>query len=260
MYDIVTIRNIEDFIGKTVDRKHSMFHHYPITFQKNNDAYFYIDKNDVMMPFNKEDEIIFDRIINAPRNIPVDMGTQQPEKKSEGAEERNVSDNIYNSDGKDIRFINSSYKELFTIPDGGYITITLSDGEQLIRKCKFHDECHVDVGVNVYHICEFAERMERNGSTYAPCPEPEVVGGYMITDRMPVRDKVIVLAHNPNAAQPWVTWQKRNDRPGYDWGHYWSDKSDARTDYFRRHDAERTGKPYDHTKAYKQPQKRGDAR
>ena len=171
-----------------------------------------------------------------------------------------MNDNIYNPNGADIRFINSEYKELFRIPDGGYIAITHSDGEQVIRKCKYHGECHVDIGNNTYHICEFAERMERNGSIYAPCPEPEIVAGYMITDRMPVKDKVFVLAQNPNAVQPWVTWQARNDRPGYDWGHYWTDRSEARTDYFLRADAELTGKSYDHTKHYKQPKNRDEAR
>jgi len=171
-----------------------------------------------------------------------------------------MSGNIYNPHGKDIRFINSDYKELFRIPDGGYITISQSDGEQLVRKCKYHGECHVDIGSSVYHICEFAERMERNGSDYEPCPEPEVVQGYMITDRTFVHDKVFVLAHNPKAVQPWVTWQGRNDRPGYDWGHYWQSRSEAWSDYFRRADAERMGKPYDHTKFYKQQRSRDDAR
>ncbi|MDR0294498.1 MAG: hypothetical protein LBH95_10160 [Oscillospiraceae bacterium] len=171
-----------------------------------------------------------------------------------------MSGNIYNPNGADIRFIRSDYTELFRIPDGGYITITHDDGEQLVRKCGYHGECHVDVGNNLYHICQFAELMEKRGSTAAPCPEPEVVHGYRITDRMPVRDKVFVLAHNPNAVQPWVTWQGRNDRPGYDWGHYWSDRSEARSDYFLRADAERTGKSYDHTKNYKQPKKRDEAR
>ena len=130
----------------------------------------------------------------------------------------------------------------------------------MVRKCKSHGEFHTDIGINLYHICEFAERMERSGSTYAPCPEPEVVGGYTITDRMPVRDKIIVMAHNPNAVQPWVTWQARTDRPGYDWGHYWSDRSKAHTDYICRIDAVRTGKAYDHTQAYNKPAKRNDAR
>ena len=171
-----------------------------------------------------------------------------------------MSENIYNPYGKDIRFINSDYKELFKIPDGGYITITLDNGEQLIRKCKYHGECHVDVGNSVYHICEFAERMEKNGNKYEPCPEPEVVHGYTITDRMPAHDKVFVLAHNPNAVQPWVTWQGSKNNHGYDLGHYWSSRSDAWTDCFRRADAERTGKSYDHTVAMKQQQDRDGAR
>ena len=172
-----------------------------------------------------------------------------------------MSENKYNPENKDIRFINPHYKELFTIPDGGYINITLDNGEILTRKCTFRDEYHTDIGGNMYHICEFAEKMERNGNTYEPCPEPEIVHGYLITDRMPVGDKVFVMAHNPNAAQKYVTWQGYKDKSlGYDWGHYWNDRSEAWTDCFRRADAERTGKSYDHTKAYKQRSDRDDAR
>lgn len=172
-----------------------------------------------------------------------------------------MSENIYNPQYKPIRFINSDYKELFTIPDGGYINITLDNGEMLTRRCRFHGDCHVDVGSNVYHICEFAEKMERAGNKYEPCPKPEVVHGYVITDRMPVGDKVFVLACNPDAVQKYVTWQGYADKNrGYDFGHYWSDRSDAWADCFRRADAERTGLPYDHTKLLKQRQERDDAR
>lgn len=69
---------------------------------------------------------------------------------------------------KTIRFINSDYKTLFTIPDGGSITITYPDGEQLTRPCKFLDECHTQVGNSVFHICEFAEKMEARGGIYEP--------------------------------------------------------------------------------------------
>ena len=178
-----------------------------------------------------------------------------------------MSDNIYNPHGKEIRFMDSNYKELFRIPDGGYITITRADGEQLIRQCKFHGECHVDIGMNLYHIDEFAERMAQNGSKYAPCPEPEIVHGYMITDRMPVKSKMFVMAYHPSAAQKYVTWQgyiapdgSIDKSRGYDWGHYWNDRSSASTDYFRRADSERTGIPYDHTQAYKNKSDRDNAR
>lgn len=76
--------------------------------------------------------------------------------------------NEYNPHGKDIRFIDSHYKDLFRLPDGGSIRITYADGESAVRKCTYIDEYHTMIGNNVFHICQFAELMERNGSTYQP--------------------------------------------------------------------------------------------
>lgn len=73
---------------------------------------------------------------------------------------------------KDIRFIDSGYKELFRLPDGEQVTITLASGEKLEETCRYIDETHLEVGRSLYHICEFAERMERNGNTYAPKEPP----------------------------------------------------------------------------------------
>ena len=67
-----------------------------------------------------------------------------------------------------IRFIDPHYKEKFRIPDGGKIIITYDWGEKAEKSCRFIDECHTEVGNSLYHICEFAERMERNGHTYEP--------------------------------------------------------------------------------------------
>lgn len=67
-----------------------------------------------------------------------------------------------------IRFIDSSYKELFRIPDGGKIILISSWNEKSERACRFIDEYHTEVGSNLYHICEFAEFMERNGAKYEP--------------------------------------------------------------------------------------------
>lgn len=77
---------------------------------------------------------------------------------------------------KYIRFINSDYQTLFFLPDGGRIRITYPNGKQVERVCRFHDEYHTEVGNSLYHICEFAELMERNGTTYKPLDyiqEPE---------------------------------------------------------------------------------------
>lgn len=69
---------------------------------------------------------------------------------------------------KGIRFIDPHYREQFRIPDGDKVLITLSDGEKLLRPCRYIDEAHLEVGRNLYHICEFAERMERAGNTVIP--------------------------------------------------------------------------------------------
>lgn len=75
---------------------------------------------------------------------------------------------------KGIRFINSRYDELFRIADGEKIKIRYSGGEEQERVCRYIDEYHTEVGNNLYHICQFAEIMERNGSEYTPV-EPETV-------------------------------------------------------------------------------------
>ena len=67
-----------------------------------------------------------------------------------------------------IRFIDPHYKELFRIPDGEKILITTGWGEKNERVCRFIDEYHSEIGSNLYHICEFAERMEQSWATYEP--------------------------------------------------------------------------------------------
>lgn len=69
---------------------------------------------------------------------------------------------------KKIRFIDSQYQTLFYIPDGANIALTYSDGETAVRPCKFIDDYHTQIGNSIFHICQFAESMERNGTKYAP--------------------------------------------------------------------------------------------
>ena len=76
--------------------------------------------------------------------------------------------------GKEIRFIDSHYNTLFKIPNGSYITIVGADGRKSTYKCRYIDGYHLYVGNYGYHICEFAERMERNGSSCRPAGEMEI--------------------------------------------------------------------------------------
>ncbi len=74
-----------------------------------------------------------------------------------------------------IRFIDSSYNELFRIPDGGRIRITYPDGDRREEACRYIDPYHVEVGfdsMNLFHICEFAERMEESGAKIEPVEVP----------------------------------------------------------------------------------------
>ncbi len=71
-----------------------------------------------------------------------------------------------------IRFINPHYRELFRIPDGDQVRIIKPDGEKLDRTARYIDDYHVEIGggfgSNLYHICEFAERMEHLGNEVIP--------------------------------------------------------------------------------------------
>ena len=51
--------------------------------------------------------------------------------------------NEYNPDGKEIRFIDSHYKDLFHIPDGSCVQIHYPD-ETVVKPCTFIDEYHTD--------------------------------------------------------------------------------------------------------------------
>lgn len=77
------------------------------------------------------------------------------------------------NDKKEIRFIDSRYNELFRIKDGESITVKFSDGSMSDRKCTYIDDYHTKIGYDVFYICEFAELMERGGSTYRPKGMPE---------------------------------------------------------------------------------------
>lgn len=70
----------------------------------------------------------------------------------------------------DIRLINSHYDDLYRIPNHGIVQIDFPDGISYTSRVEHLDEYHFDLGGlgNVYHICQFAESMERNGATAYP--------------------------------------------------------------------------------------------
>lgn len=105
---------------------------------------------------------------------------------------------------KGIRFIDPHYKELFRIPDGGQIRILREDGTHTDWICRHIDDCHVEVGNSLFHICQFAEQMERNNNKVIPLtpPLPEKCftvqpssGELIVIDRYKPGYQVSLLAH-----------------------------------------------------------------
>ena len=69
---------------------------------------------------------------------------------------------------KGIRFITPHYIEMFRILDGDRIRLLMYNGDEVDRTCRYVDDYHVEVGDNLYHICEFAERCDRSGTKVIP--------------------------------------------------------------------------------------------
>ena len=69
---------------------------------------------------------------------------------------------------KGIRFITPDYREKFHIMDGEQVRITGQDSTKRDCVCRYIDDYHLEVGSNLFHICELAERLEQTGSTVIP--------------------------------------------------------------------------------------------
>lgn len=86
--------------------------------------------------------------------------------------EENSLDRHLEQARKGIRFITPNYKELFRIPDGDKIRIITGGGGIRERICRFIDETHFETSGSypsaLYHICEFAERLENSHGKVIP--------------------------------------------------------------------------------------------
>lgn len=69
---------------------------------------------------------------------------------------------------KEIAFRDSDYKTKFTVKDGESIRIIYDDGQEAIRKCRFLDETHLNLGHTCYHIDQLMELSAKNGFRCEP--------------------------------------------------------------------------------------------
>lgn len=69
----------------------------------------------------------------------------------------------WNDFRKDLK--TDDFKKEFDLVINSY---RFGDGKTMERTCRYIDDYHLEVGTNLYHICEFAELCERNGHTVEP--------------------------------------------------------------------------------------------
>lgn len=71
-----------------------------------------------------------------------------------------------------IRFMDARYREIFRIDDGDEIRIITGGGGIRQRVCRYIDSTHFETsggyGSSIYHICEFADRLERSRCRVIP--------------------------------------------------------------------------------------------
>lgn len=84
------------------------------------------------------------------------------------AYDKHLLDRHMKKAAKDIRLIRSDYSIMFKLEDGDKIMIKYSDGETKTQECRYIDEYHAQIGGSIYHICQFAELIERNRATVIP--------------------------------------------------------------------------------------------
>jgi hypothetical protein len=71
------------------------------------------------------------------------------------------------TDKQQIRFIDTRYKTLFFIEDGGEVEIeNKGTGQMEKHVCHYIDEYHARIGEQVFHIFEFARAMELYSRIY----------------------------------------------------------------------------------------------
>lgn len=102
-----------------------------------------------------------------------------------------------------IRFITPQYKELFRLQDGDQIHIITGGGSTRTRFCRYIDDTHFETSGTyasaLYHICEFAERLERTGAAVIPlrrCLPEECLSV------LPSSGEIIVLRKGENGYAP----------------------------------------------------------
>ncbi len=104
---------------------------------------------------------------------------------------------------KGIRFITPYYEEKFRIEDGDSIRIFTGGGETRDRTARYIDEYHIELvsdhGSSLYHICEFAEWLERSGGRVIPLRSSLPEKCFSITS---AADEIVIITRGEMGHRP----------------------------------------------------------
>ena len=77
--------------------------------------------------------------------------------------------------------------------------IKYPDGENKIQECRFIDEYHTQIDRMIYHNCQFAELIERNGATVIPYRDSLPEKCYVYVD---TRDIYAIVTKGKDGYEP----------------------------------------------------------
>ena len=67
-----------------------------------------------------------------------------------------------------IKFVDADYREIFSIRDGGKIKMVFPNGLTVTHICRYVDDLHIQVGINVFDKFAFARACKEDGATIVP--------------------------------------------------------------------------------------------
>ncbi len=84
------------------------------------------------------------------------------------AYDKHLLDRHMKKAAKGINFIYPNYSLKFNLEDGDHIVVRYADGTDMVQDCRYIDQYHFQIGNLTFHICQYAELLERNGATVIP--------------------------------------------------------------------------------------------